>query len=156
MRKHFKYARYLFWHKWYVFTEGLNRGLFWRVIIHDWDKFLPSRWLAYANWFEGIAKTPEIKKIYMASWRGHVNRNDHHYQHWVAYSDKGQITLHEMSEKARVEMLCDWISAHRTLHGTVTFGDNKETLLDWYRAREETIPIAPKTKRWIRDELQKL
>lgn len=148
--KHLKYAKYLYWHKYYVFTEGVKRGLFFRVIIHDWDKFLPSRWMAYANWF-GVPedqRTPEAKSKFMDSWRRHAYMNDHHWQYWVGLSDKGRVTPHEMSDKARTEMLVDWISAHRTSGGTDLYG--------WYLEREETMPLAPNTRKWIKNELQKL
>jgi hypothetical protein len=86
--KHLQYAWYLAKHKYWVFTEGVKRGLFFRVIIHDWDKLLPDRWNAYADFFY-LEQTPEIKRHFMGSWRVHANRNDHHWQHWVAISDKG-------------------------------------------------------------------
>ena len=74
--------------------------------------------------------------------------NDHHWQHWIAITDKGKIIPHEMSEIAKTEMLCDWIGAHKAVHGT--------SLLNWWNARRETIFIAPKTKRWLDRELIRL
>jgi hypothetical protein len=120
--------------------------MLWRSIVHDWDKLLPSRWNAYANFFY-TERTPAVKKAFMASWRGHANTNDHHWQHWVAISDKGVMTPHEMPYKARLEMLADWISAHRAVGGT--------DLYAWYQERAATIPLAPETQKWIENELTK-
>lgn len=146
--KHVKYAKYLFWHKWFVLGACLKRGLYLRGIIHDYDKFFPSRWMAYANFFSNGVPNPEAKERFGASWRRHAYLNDHHWQAWVSISDNGKVVPHEMSEIARLEMLCDWIGAHKALHGT--------SLFEWYTIREETILIAPKTKKWLRQELLKL
>ena len=53
-----------------------------------------------------------------------------------------------MSEIARIEMLCDWIGAHKAVGGSDLYG--------WFQQRADTILIAPKTKRWMRQELIKL
>lgn len=84
----------------------------------------------------------------MVSWMRHAARNDHHWQWWCSISDKGKIVPHEMSEVARKEMLCDWIGAHKAVGG--------HNLLEWYKERATTIPLAPKTKRWIETELENL
>lgn len=114
-------------------------------MIHDWDKMLPGRWNAYRKFFSIEYSGPDVKNAFGASWRRHAYLNDHHWQHWVSISDTGRVVPHEMSEVARVEMLCDWIGAHKALQG--------DDLLGWYLDREETILIAPKTKQWLRDEL---
>lgn len=147
MRKHLKYINYLFWHKWWVFAEGIKRGLFLRVIIHDYDKLLPGRWMAYADNFYGV-QSEAVKLRFREHWRQHVNINDHHWQFWVSIHDDGKVRAHEMSEKARTEMLVDWLSAHRAIGGT--------NLLGWYMEREATILLAPETRKWIKKELMKL
>lgn len=148
MGKHLTYTSYLARHKLFVGQEMFKRGLWWRGIWHDLDKFTPSRWMAYANYFSAGDPTPEAKNAFGASWRSHAYRNDHHWQHWVSISDNGKIVAHEMSEVARKEMLCDWIGAHKAVKGN--------SLLAWYTTREATILIAPKTKKWIKQELLKL
>jgi hypothetical protein len=54
MRKHWLYLKYVVRHKWFVFVAGLRVGApLWRLLIHDWSKFLPSEWRAYARFFYG-------------------------------------------------------------------------------------------------------
>lgn len=74
--------------------------------------------------------------------------NDHHWQWWVSIHDDGEVRPHEMSEVARKEMLADWIGAHKAVKG--------KSLLRWFEEREATIIMAPKTKRWIKNELVNL
>lgn len=145
---HIEYASYLFRHKWYVGQECFKRGLYLRGVVHDWDKLLPGRWNAYRNFFSKPTLGPGVKEAFGNSWRRHAYLNDHHWQHWVSISDNGKVVPHEMSDKARLEMLSDWMGAHKALGGT--------DLLRWYLERERTILIAPKTKEWLQDELTKL
>ena len=148
MRSHLKYADYLARHKWYVGQECFRRGLYLRGIIHDWDKFLSGRWNAYRNFFSNGMPTAEVKETFRKSWQRHAYLNDHHWQHWVSIHDNGDVRSHEMTDKAKKEMLVDWIGAHKAIGGS--------SLLGWYLERESTILIAPKTKKWIKNELQKL
>lgn len=154
IKPHLKYFKYVFLHKYWVFVEGVKRGLFFRVIWHDMDKFLPEMWGSYANYFNG-EQTSEVKARFRRSWRGHVNRNDHHYNHWVGVTERGDQVIHEMSDKARKEMLADWISANRVIAGTINHG-NKGDLKSWYNNRRDLLPIGPKTKRWLDAEINKL
>lgn len=142
---HLNYANYLARHKWYVGQECFKRGLYLRGIVHDWDKLLPGRWMAYARFFSGDEITPAIKEAFGNSWRRHAYLNDHHWQHWISISDNGKVVPHEMTDKARREMLCDWIGAHKALGG--------HNLLGWYEEREDTLLLAPKTKKWLKIEL---
>src|SRR5579859_5879000 len=148
VEKHLRYIRYLFFHKLYVGQECFKRGLYWRGLWHDLDKFVPSRWNAYAEFFYGGRRETDpqsVKEAFVISWMRHAARNDHHWQYWVSISDNGRIRPHEMSRVARKEMLCDWIGAHKAVGG--------HNLLEWYKERALTIPLAPKTKRWIETEL---
>jgi len=74
--------------------------------------------------------------------------NDHHWQFWISIHDDGAVRAHEMTEVARLEMLADWIGAHKAVGGV--------SLLGWFNERQDTILIAPKTKKWIKNELIKL
>jgi hypothetical protein len=148
MKKHLKYIKYLARHKFYVGQEAFKRGLYLRAFVHDYDKFFPSRWRAYANFFYTSDPTPEVSEEFRIAWRRHWQMNEHHWQWWISIHDDGKIRPHEMSEKARTEMLCDWIGAHKAVRG--------KSLLGWFNEREATILIAPKTKRWLKQELIKL
>jgi hypothetical protein len=55
---HLRYLRYIVRHKWFVLLAGLKTGApLWRLIVHDWSKFTPREWFAYARNFYG--KSPE-------------------------------------------------------------------------------------------------
>jgi hypothetical protein len=55
VKKHLQYAKYLARHKWFVFLAGLNtRAPLWRLIVHDWSKFMPCEWRPYAHFFYGL------------------------------------------------------------------------------------------------------
>lgn len=49
-----KYLRYLVLHKWYVMVECFSFGLYWRGLVHDMSKFLPSEFIPYARYFYGV------------------------------------------------------------------------------------------------------
>jgi hypothetical protein len=110
MGAHLKYWRYIIRHKWFVFVAGRRTGApLWRLIIHDWSKFLPSEWRAYVRKFHG--RTPSFgwlrqhyrgrpndeqnAKDYKAwvdlefnvAWLKHQHRNPHHWQHWMLAED---------------------------------------------------------------------
>lgn len=101
MRRHLLYLKYVLRHKWFVFVEALRLGVpIWIAIFHDWDKFLPDEWLAYANYFygneptEAEARTAHLVGIYprtredneiafARAWMLHQHRNKHHWQWWL-------------------------------------------------------------------------
>jgi len=50
----FRYLKYLIRHKWFVFRAGLKLKVsIWRLLIHDWTKFLPSEFFPYLRKFYG-------------------------------------------------------------------------------------------------------
>lgn len=148
MKKHLKYASYVLRHKFYVGQECFKRGLYWRGLKHDWSKFLPSEWMPYATFFNTPEKTPAMKDAFTIAWMQHWHRSDHHWQWWVRISDNGEVAAREMSEPARLEMLCDWIGVQRAL--------GKNDLPSWYAEREDGILLGPKTKRWLKNQLRGL
>lgn len=101
MRRHLAYLKYVLRHKWYVFLACFKlRVPLWIAIFHDWDKFLPDEWLAYARTFY----KPDGKKQYIESaefaraWMLHQHRNKHHWQYWLWVNiptDNCAIPLHE-------------------------------------------------------------
>lgn len=51
---HFRYLSYVLRHKWWVLVAGLRTGApLWRLLIHDWSKFLPAEWGGYVRAFYG-------------------------------------------------------------------------------------------------------
>jgi len=105
LRAHLLYLRYVLRHKWFVFVAGLFTGApLWRLIVHDWSKFTPSEWFAYARFFYG--KPRAENPVYSAgvadryamdrerrqhafdvAWLHHQKRNKHHWQYWVLMED---------------------------------------------------------------------
>ena len=56
MTAHWQYLKYVIRHKWFVFVAGLVVGApLWRLIVHDWTKFLPRELGPYVMKFYGKA-----------------------------------------------------------------------------------------------------
>src|SRR5688572_28700676 len=104
MRRHFAYAKYVCRHKWFVAFAGIRLGpppallaiplsypIYWllwlmRLIIHDWDKFLPDEWFAYARTFynpDGSRAQYAETYEFAHAWMLHQHRNRHHWQWYL-------------------------------------------------------------------------
>lgn len=91
MRKHWLYFRYLLKHKWYVFLECCKVGLYWRGIVHDWQKFTPTEWMPYTESFYGkypyADRPPILVAAFNRAWLHHIHcGGEHHWQHWLMYN----------------------------------------------------------------------
>lgn len=144
MLKHFKYLNYLLRHKYFVFIAGLKLKVsIWRLIIHDWSKFLPCEWFNYANYFYGKFNTEDlnikVKNDFDKSWNHHQKFNKHHFQYWVLIEDSGAVKPLEMPEKYVREMAADWLSAGRTITG-------KWEAWDYYQKNKENTLLHPKSR----------
>lgn len=154
MNKYVKYLWYVLKHKWYVFLECWKVGIIWRGIIHDWDKFLPSEFIPYANYFygESSSKTRHCKqtnngdKAFDLAWLLHQKLNKHHWQWWILPEDDGGTKILEMSPKYCKEMICDWIGASRAK------GYNNNTI-EWYKVNYNRMQLHRDTRIWIEKEL---
>lgn len=172
MKKHLLYAKYLFRHKWFVFVAGRKLGVNWfRLLVHDWSKFLPSEWFPYANYFyakypkwmdvspglKGAGYPYELTSDYWEdrfnfAWNLHQKRNRHHYQFWILVNDDGTPVPLEMSRKYELEMLADWAGAGRAITG-------KWGVKEWYEKTKEQKFIHHRTSNYIEkniDTLEKL
>jgi len=154
--KFLRYLRYLIRHKWFVFLECVRVGLWWRGLIHDWSKFLPSEFLPYANHFgngiqAGRDKTGYYKPTdtgdpaFDFAWFLHQKRNCHHWQWWVFPEDESGVKVLPMSEKSRLEMLCDWRGAGRA-QGT-------PNVRKWYAANGYKLQLHAETRAKVEAEL---
>ncbi len=103
------YFKYLWRHKWFVFQEcwriatwekwAMSLHLLWLGIIHDWRKYLPHGYIAYARNFYGEKCLPggieekERKKAFMNAMRAHMKACKHHWSHWcfVGYKESYYI-----------------------------------------------------------------
>lgn len=155
MLKHFKYASYLFRHKWYVFIECCKLGIPWRGLVHDLSKFLPSEWIPYANYFYKPKQRDETgyykpydtgDKAFDYAWLLHQKRNKHHWQWWILPNDDGGVEILPMPDEYRKEMLADWRGAGRAQG----YGDNTK---EWYKVNRNKMQLHPETRAWIEKHL---
>jgi len=95
-----------------VLVAGVRFGNFpiWRLLIHDWSKFLPSEYRTYKNRFTGKGYTQEDWK---KAWLHHIHFNPHHYQHWMLSGEP--LPMPDVFIK---EMVIDWIGAGREYEGS--------------------------------------
>lgn len=149
--RHWEYFKYVIRHKWFVFWAGLSLGVpIWRLIIHDWDKFMPSMWGAYARCFYTIEGTKQYKPDddFWRTWNGHQKRNRHHWQYYVLIKDGGELELLPMLDADRREMLADWTGAGRAL--------GKPFIWRWYDENRDKIMIHPDTRQWLEAKLKEM
>lgn len=89
MKRHVAYLKAVLRHKWFVFWACFRFGVpIWSAILHDWDKFLPDEWFAYAKTFyksDGSNQYVESADFAHA-WMMHQHRNKHHWQYWCTVS----------------------------------------------------------------------
>lgn len=146
MSAHLKYLSYVCRHKWFVLQAGLRTGApVWRLIIHDWSKFLPSEWFPYVRYFYGATGDCwRTEEAFGRAWLHHQHANPHHWQHWVLREDSGAVKLIEMPTPLVREMVADWMGAGRAITGEWETGD-------WYRRNYDLIQLAPITRALVNE-----
>lgn len=155
--KYLKYLRYLLLHKWFVFIECVKLGIWWRGLVHDLSKFLPSEFFPYAHYFyslilsksePGYFQSENVKNVqFKRAWLLHQKRNPHHWQWWVLRNDDDSVAeILEMSDAYRREMLADWRGAGRAQG----YGDN---VREWYQKNKKYICLHPRTRAWIEEQI---
>lgn len=149
---HWRYLIYLARHKWFVFVAGLRVGApIWRLVIHDWSKFLPCEWFPYVEYFYGRrawlrdnepddCRFWELAAPYHAAfdraWLHHQHRNPHHWQHWILREDDGQVKWLEMPDNFVREMVADWMGAGRAITG-------RWSADEWFAKNQALIQLHP-------------
>lgn len=148
--KHLRYLSYVLRHKWFVFVECRKMGMWWQGIIHDWSKFLPCEWFAYANHFHGEKKGTQRDKTgyykptdtgdpdFDLAWLHHANSNPHHWQWWTQVTDNHKIKAFDMPEWAISEMIADWRGAGRA--------QGKPDIRKWYRTNKDKMALSVYTR----------
>lgn len=122
MKSILKYFLLTIKHKYFVFIAGLKfKAPLWRLIIHDWTKFLPSELPHYGKQFFSKEKDP---LQFIICWTKHRNRNYHHWEFWVPrtghskcnppYNDNEPLPMPEWAIR---EMISDWAGASRAYNG---------------------------------------
>lgn len=145
MKAHLAYLKYVLRHKWFVYRAGRAFGVsFWRLLKHDWHKFLPSEWGPYVRTFYA----PDGSKQYVESpefayaWNLHQKRADHHWQHWLVTWDRGETVALDMSIEAVHEMLADWYGAGRAITG-------KWEADKWFEKNKDRIILSKQTREYV-------
>ena len=137
---------YILRHKWFVFVECCHLGIPWLGIIHDWSKFLPGEWWAYARYFYGdypswdearriipYAQVKEdVQNEFDMAWLKHQHRNKHHWQHWFLLNDTEPDRCLPMPNKYVLEMVADWRGASRARGADVN---------DWWNQHNHRIKM---------------
>lgn len=115
--KSFKNITY---HKYCVFLAGLKIGKIsiWRLLIHDWTKYLPSEFPHYTRQFHGVQSD---KLGFAYCWLKHQNRHEHHWHYWVSrtgstseYTNNSPLPMPEYAVR---EMMADWMGAGKAYSG---------------------------------------
>jgi len=111
-------------HKWYVLVAGRRLGdiPLWRLIIHDWSKFMPAEFMHYARKFQGTV-TPTVNQAFTIAWLHHENFNPHHPGYWIPRSGRFANIRLEMPETYVREMVADWMGASKTYTGSWDMSD---------------------------------
>jgi hypothetical protein len=125
-----KYLKALLRHKWFVFLASIKLGVPFLGIIHDWSKFLPNEFIAYARSFYGPHayddRPDSVVTAFDYAWNTHQKRNKHHWQYWILTNDEldGMVrnTRMKMPERYVREMVADWIGAGRAYGNPDTRG----------------------------------
>lgn len=162
MKKHWLYFKYLMRHKYFVFVAGRKTGVsLWRLIIHDWSKFLPCEWLPYVrnfygdyNWYTLVDSTlkyqpgftgrgmAQVRAEFDRAWLHHQHANPHHWQHWNLREDSGALKLLEMPSHFAREMVADWMGAGRAITG-------KWEAAAWYESNRSKIKLEKGTRSFV-------
>lgn len=105
MKDALRYFAEVLKHKWYVLLYGLKVGgiPLWRLVIHDWSKFLPTECRAYIK-KRVLHDCPRGE--WRAAWFHHVRFNPHHWEHWLFEGEPQPMPEHFVRE-----MVADWMAA---------------------------------------------
>jgi len=159
--KHLRYLSYVLRHKWFVLLAGLKVSApLWRLIIHDWSKFLPSEWNPYVQNFYGDDSHEALDVIsefslaelapygfytkdrFTVAWNHHQKRNAHHWQYWLHTQDSGEQFPLPIPEQIAREMVADWMGAGRAITG-------RWEVSEWYESNKEKIQLRYSTRRFV-------
>ena len=141
--KYFRNLWHIIVHKWYVFIECWKKGLYWQGVIHDFSKFSPIEFYAYAWYFfayplEKSMSRGKFLHIFNYAWLHHQHHNKHHWNYWVVDQYKKEAL--PMPEKYIQEMLCDWAAMSRK------FGDSPR---EFFKKTRHEMVLHPQTEAYI-------
>lgn len=144
-------------HKWFVFIAGLKVGCpIWRLILHDWTKFLPCELPHYQRQFFGKKDDPVG---FINCWIHHQNHNPHHWEYWIPrtghnrcdplYPDNRPVPMPLWAVK---EMIADWMGASKTYEGKWP----DENGWPWYEKNRDKIRVSVLTQLHINTILKQI
>lgn len=159
MKAHFGNLKYILRHKWFVLLAGLKLGVpIHQLIIHDYDKFLPVMWGPYVDRFfkkppqsrEGYYHNPELANVrFNTAWLSHLNRQKHHWQHWLLQYDDGDFLVLPIPDRFIREMVADWSGAGKAQgHGN--------DVSPWYAKNKDRMKLHPETRVAVEGYIAKL
>jgi hypothetical protein len=154
MSKHFKYARYVLRHKWFVFIECCKMGL-----IHDLSKFSPTEWFPYAENFYGSKpkkRNPDgsydpldVAPSFDYAWLSHQHHNPHHWQFWLSMGDRNTQKILKIPNKYAKEMICDWIGAGKAQGFRSPKDDPYKETRAWYNKNMSKMILHERSRDFI-------
>lgn len=80
-----------------------------RLLRHDESKTSCTEFLPYRMKFYPVNGETVSEQVFNRAWLHHIHNNDHHPEHWIIPTAKGNTVL-DMPVECIVEMLCDWQS----------------------------------------------
>lgn len=149
MNQYIALFKYTLLHKWYVFLACHTLGITWSGIVHDLDKFLPNRFIPYANHFYNkdgtrCAELNQDDAVYNYAWLLHQKANKHHWEWWVLLGRRPHsYTVLPMYNDSVKEMLADWYGASKAK------GHND--FLEWWEVNQHKISLHPDTRKQIEE-----
>jgi hypothetical protein len=155
MKRYLAYLKALLRHKYFVYVEGRKLGLgILRLIIHDWDKFGPKMFKAYARSFNAPDGTKWYKPDpdFDPAWNRHQKISRHHWQAWVLMEDSGAVKVLKMPNADMREMLSDWRGAGRA-YATPEKPWTPDSTREWYEKTKPARKLHPETQAWIEEQL---
>jgi hypothetical protein len=145
MTPHFRYLRTVIKHKYYVFIAGFKFGVpLYRLIIHDWSKFLPSEWFPYVDKFE----RSNDSLAFEIAWLKHKHRNPHHWEYWV--DNEGDCYLPPPSYLR--EMVADWMAAGKAYEGEWPTENNWV----WYTNNQHKIRLKGAARVYVEELMKRI
>ena len=134
----------------YAIRPGMD--LDWHMEFgHDQSKNEPDEYEAYDAYFYGRNRSYKVVQDFRKAFLLHINRNPHHWQHWILINDdpnEEEIAM-DMPYEYILEMVCDWWSF------SWAKGDLNE-IFNWWEEHEKYIKISVKTRQTVIDILSSI
>ena len=139
---YWNYGKNVIQHKKDVYQTGRRLDVpKWTLLKHDVDKFYPSRFKSYAEWFFGP--------------QGHRgSRNPQLKEKWLAAVKKHKKALHHQKIKdfeTELESVADWYAASKR---EVPFGAEFPDFKSWAATRLDSFDISDMAKSYIKTKLR--